>query len=269
MAYLLDEKFDLEIQAEFSIDQTVHTTGDDTLKKLLKNHKKLTIKYLNRKWDISTLKSHIEHKVIPRGLRERVVPAAHLHSTRFLDIWRKSCIDRGLEVMRLIVEEELAQLSEIQTEIDNSAQLLEPYKQDQEFEKFNESLKKEVERTQKNFRINKQEKFKQNIADWEKDIVFDPTLQRGRSQSRKSRSRRNLSASKHMSSTDSDEETLAKSVNFLEKSQGGRDTPDIPQGQVPTIQQARRKPPTHVLEKEREKEPRKNSRELRANSRRR
>lgn len=64
-----------------------------------------------------------------------MVPAGHLHSPRFLDKWKKSCQDRGIEVMQLIVEEELAQLEEIQIETDNSIQLLEPFKQDQEFEK--------------------------------------------------------------------------------------------------------------------------------------
>lgn len=39
---VLDEKFDLEIQTAFSIDQTNQAPGDDTLKKLFKNHKKLT-----------------------------------------------------------------------------------------------------------------------------------------------------------------------------------------------------------------------------------
>lgn len=52
--------------------------------------KKLTIKYLNRKWGISSLKSHIEHLVIPRGLRERVVLAGHLHTPRLLETWKKS-----------------------------------------------------------------------------------------------------------------------------------------------------------------------------------
>lgn len=64
------------------------------------------------------------------------------------------------------------QLGEIQTEIDNSSHLLEPFKQDPEFDQNNESLKKEVERTQKNLRANKQEKFKQNILDWEKDEIL-------------------------------------------------------------------------------------------------
>lgn len=141
-----------------------------------------------------------------------MVPTGHLHSPRFLDIWK----GRGIEVMRLIVEEEFVQLGEIQTEIDISAQLLEPFTQDQESEKRNESLKKEVERTQKNLRINKQEKFKQNIADWEKDDVFDPTLQRGRSQLR--RSRKNSSSIKCNSSTDSEEESTMKTDFFRERS---------------------------------------------------
>lgn len=169
--------------------------------------------------------------------------------------------------MRLIVEEELLQLSEIQADIDNSAKLLEPFKQ--EFEKLNESLKKEVERTQKNLRTNKQEKFKQNIADWEKDTVFDPASQRGRSQSGRNRGRKNRSTSKHPSSTDSEVENLTKLVSFLESNQPGRETLDPLHSQTPANQQMRRKPPTQAVEKEKEKEQRKNTRVLRTNAQRR
>lgn len=78
--------------------------------------------------------------------------------------------------MRLIVAEELAQLSELQSEIDTSTKLLEPFKQSQEFERLNESLRREMEKTQKTLKVINRKKFKQNLADWEKDHVFDPTL---------------------------------------------------------------------------------------------
>lgn len=98
-----------------------------------------------------------------------------------------------------------------------------------------------------NLRINKQEKFKQNIADWEKDNVFDPTLQMERSQTRRSRSRRNPRASKNTQSTDSEEDSPAKSVSFLDRDKGGIDTSDTPKGQNPSTQQVRRKLPTQKI----------------------
>lgn len=117
------------------------------------------IKFLNRKWDISSLKSHISNQIIPRGLRERVVPAEHLHTPRFLSVWRTECLNRGLSLMKIIVTEEEAQLQEIREELEISAKLLEPYKQDPEFDKNNEYIKKEIEKIQKNVKYTKQEKF--------------------------------------------------------------------------------------------------------------
>lgn len=135
--------------------------------------------------------------------------------------------------------------------------------------KLNEALKKEVERTQKNLRTNKQEKFKQSIADWEKDEAFDLTIQRGRSHSCRIRSRKNSTPLKRISSTDSEEEPSAKTVTFLEKGQGGRDSPGSSLGPSQTTQRGKRKPRTRATDRERERDQGKNTRELRASTQKR
>lgn len=55
---------------------------------------------------MSFLESYIQHKIIPRGLCDEVVPAEHLQNERFLDKWKTLCIDHGLVVMGLIIEDE-------------------------------------------------------------------------------------------------------------------------------------------------------------------
>lgn len=107
------------------------------------------ITFFNHKWDIASLKSHISNKIIPRGLREWVVPAAHLHTPSFLEVWKEECLNRGLTLMKLIVAEEEAQLQEIREELKISAKLLEPHKHEPEFDKNNDFIKKEIERIQK------------------------------------------------------------------------------------------------------------------------
>lgn len=98
--------------------------------------------------------------------KERVVPATHLQTERFLDKWRKKFIDHGLEVMRLIVEEEKLQLETLQTQIAESSNKLEPLKEKPDFDKLNDLLKKEIDRTQKNLKFTKQSKFKRDLDDW-------------------------------------------------------------------------------------------------------
>lgn len=148
MAYCIGDDIDLEIQTAFTREQvTEKTDNEQTIKKLFKEHKKLTIKYLNRKWNISSLESHITFGVIPRGLRERVVPAEHLYTPRFMEKWKAKCIEHGLSVIQLIVDEEKIQLDELKAELEQSSKELEPLQNEVDFEKHNSILRKEIEKT--------------------------------------------------------------------------------------------------------------------------
>lgn len=98
----------------------------------------------------------------------------------------------------MIVDEEQIQLDEIKKETDSSVQLLEPYKSDPEFIKSNDLLKKKVEKAQKTLKSTKQEKFKQNLLDWESGDIFDSTIPRGRSRSCRGRKNKfNTARSRH------------------------------------------------------------------------
>lgn len=154
MAFIPGEEFDEEIKTTFDLDSAgAEPPAHDEIRPLLKQHKKLIITLLNRKWHILSLESYINKGIISRGLRERIMPAANLHTERFLEKWKKQCISHGLEVMRLIVEEERQQLANLQVQIMESSSKLEPLKENTEFDKFNEILKKEVDQTQKNLKF--------------------------------------------------------------------------------------------------------------------
>lgn len=168
---------------------------------------------------MSSLETYISHKIVPRGLRDRTIPAEHLHTESFLPKWKELCINHDLAVMRLIVEEEKAQLINIQAQIEESAHGLEALKHLEEFTKQNDMLKKEIEKTQLNLKITKQSKFKRDIADFEKDEVFDLTVRRGRSRSRGRGQRQQSRQRRNKSHSDSDDE-ITRSVTFLD--QGGQ-----------------------------------------------
>lgn len=65
--------------------------------------------------------------VIPRGLREKVVPAEHMHTPRFMEKWKAKCLAHGLLVFQLIVDEEKAQLDEFIIELEQSSKVLVSY----------------------------------------------------------------------------------------------------------------------------------------------
>lgn len=215
MAYRIGDNINDEIESAFDRDIETPDVGNEPIKKLLKNHKKLTIKILNRKWDIASLQSHVTQRVVPRGLRERVVPAQHLHTPRFLVVWKKACIDRGIELMKLIIQEEQLQLDETQDELDKSTSLLEPFGEDPELIRFNDNLKKEVERLQRTLKFTKQNKFKQNIQDSEQENFFDPTKIRPRSRSRGPNRRNRSNNRRGGQSSGSESDSLDKTVTFL------------------------------------------------------
>lgn len=103
----------------------------------------------------------------------------------FLTKWKQECIDHGVSVMKLIVEKEKLQASELQSQIEASLQQLEPFKDQLEFEKQNEIKKKKLLKHKKNLRHTKQSKFQMDRDDWAKGEIFDLTKIRARSTSKK------------------------------------------------------------------------------------
>lgn len=187
-----------------------------SLNPFLRSIKKLINKSLNRKWDALSLESYIQSGIIPRGLRERVVPAAHLHTENFLSKWKAECIKHGLEVMRLIVEEEKDQLISLQQQIDISGSKLEPFKDSAEFGKLKDTLKKEVDKTQRNLKITKQSKFKRDLDDWARGNIFDLITggHRGRCRQRRHSSQ---AGTDHSAQSCGSEDETSYTVSFLDK----------------------------------------------------
>lgn len=118
--------------------------------------------------------------------------------------------------MKLTVDEERAKLEEIQTELDESRKALEPFLDEPDFEKGNDTLRKEIEKVQKHLRTTKQQKFRQNLDDWEKGEVFDFTIHRGRSRSRRNRNRSNNPSRTRPNSSSSENEEVSKPVDQVE-----------------------------------------------------
>lgn len=150
-----------------------------------------------------------------RGLRERVIPAQHLQTEPFLSKWKKLCVEHGLGFMRVIIEEEKRQLVELKAQIEESAISLEPHSDKPDFFKLNELLKKEIEKVQKNLKLTKQSKFQRDLDDWATGDVFDYTVNRGRSSSKR-RWYRSHSSGRGSYTSQSDQDKY-RSVTFLEE----------------------------------------------------
>lgn len=120
----------------------IKISGRETdFKTLFRKHSNITIKHLKRKWNIASLEAYVEAKLIPWGLRERIILAEHLDNDRFLNVWKGESIKHGLHLMGLIVAEEKTQVEELEEQLQESVKILDGYQDIEELERFNDRLK--------------------------------------------------------------------------------------------------------------------------------
>ncbi|KAM9305433.1 uncharacterized protein PAF06_013989 [Gastrophryne carolinensis] len=99
---------------------------------------------------------------------------------RFMQKWQNECIEHGLRVMQLIIEEEQIQLTELDNSIKESCSKLDTLADKPDFQRLNEQVKNEVERVQKAVKDIKQKKFRRDLAEFEGGKVFLEIKPRGR-----------------------------------------------------------------------------------------
>lgn len=238
MAFVINETQLNEMAATFrdtpmGAEGPANEQGND-LKQLFKEHKQLVIKQLKRKWDICSLESYVASSMVPKGLRQRIIPAAHLRTERFQAKWEKLCLEQGLQVLGLIIEEEKAQLEEINMQIETSVGKLEEVKDDESFSSLNENVRKEVEKVQRVVKSIKQKKFLRDKKEFEEGVAFQVQDSRHRSRSRNRRINfRDISSDLSGAETEASDDGPGRSIlrrgqsnnnsNFLEQSQAPND----------------------------------------------
>lgn len=67
MVFVLGDEINQEIRTAFQKDTSLAPSQEKEVKNQFREHKKLMIKHLNRKWDVSFLDTYIQHKIIPKG----------------------------------------------------------------------------------------------------------------------------------------------------------------------------------------------------------
>ena len=116
--------------------------------------------------------------------------------------------------MALIVEEEKTQLIELRALIEESAKTLDSLKEEEEFNRQNENLKKEIEKVQKNLKTTKQSKYRRDLLDFESGQVFDLTIRRGRSGSSRRRVGSHTRNRRVESPSEQEDENPQRTVTF-------------------------------------------------------
>lgn len=106
-----------------------------------------------------------------------------MHNDRFLQIWTEELVKHGLHMICLIIDEEKIQQQDLEIQLKDSIKLLDEYQDVDEFGRFNERLKKEVEEFQKEQKIGKQKKFQRDLTDFEIGNILDLERKRGRHRS--------------------------------------------------------------------------------------
>lgn len=79
-----------------------HTSITASFKNLTKTYKD----FVRSWWEVQTVETYLRDKIVPRGLRNPILPSARIRSQEFTRKWEQESIESYLRLMKLLYEEE-------------------------------------------------------------------------------------------------------------------------------------------------------------------
>ncbi|XP_044142548.1 uncharacterized protein LOC122932281 isoform X2 [Bufo gargarizans] len=126
-------------------------------------------------WEIKSLESYLEQKIVPRGLRIRIRPADRISSPGFLVRWEDTLTHNSLSLMKLLLDEERllfeSTSKKLREKIDTALKL----KEDPEFARREASLQSAVVRFQTLIKERKHRQFVRDLGDFRENRAYIAT----------------------------------------------------------------------------------------------
>lgn len=158
-------------------------------------------------WDLSTLKSYIESKMVPRGLRIKKFPSMP-YNDEFKQRWESILTDCSLDLMRLITSQEELILVDVRSKITTLQDTIKNYSTLESFISLDQHMKDNLNKLEKSITDIKQSKFMRDLQDYKTDNVYmwgKQTIHTPRSILRRSRKRWNKTPTRvNFSSTEAE-----------------------------------------------------------------
>lgn len=158
-----------EKEVSFSSNTASISTTFKTVTRVYKN-------FVRSWWEVQSLDTYIKHKIVPRGLRNHIIPAARLRSPDFIKKWEKESIESSLRLMGLLLEEEKTVLSGIETELKEVIEQTKKFNTHPEYSNKEVYLQSIVEKYTAQLKEKKHSLFNRDIKDFKEGRIFDYSI---------------------------------------------------------------------------------------------
>lgn len=123
-------------------------------------------------WDTSTFETYLKESLVPRRLRWDVPLNDGLTDQESNEEWFKFFNDKGLELLRFLLERKQRKIKIIDQNITQLKEELEVYKETTEFKTLTTQLNKDLIKKDKEVQQRKSKKYTRDLKDFRNDQVF-------------------------------------------------------------------------------------------------
>lgn len=123
-------------------------------------------------WDTCTFETYLKKNLVPRRLRWDVPPNDGLSDQESNEEWFKFFNDKGLELLRFLLERKQRKIKMIDQNIAQLKEELEVYKETTEFKTLTTQLNKDLMKKDKEVQQRKSKKYTRDTKDFKKRSGF-------------------------------------------------------------------------------------------------
>lgn len=173
------EKRKINLEEVFSTTNTSKNRTAD-LESLMRKLGHNMEKKVSLWWDISTFETYLKESFVPRRLRWDVPPNDGLVDQESNDEWLKFFNDKGLELLRFLLERKQRKTKIIDQNIAEIREELEVFKETTEFKTYTTQLNKDLTKKDREVQQRKSKKYIRDINDFRNDQAFKWQSQLGK-----------------------------------------------------------------------------------------
>ncbi|XP_073445070.1 uncharacterized protein [Dendrobates tinctorius] len=150
----------------------VQPSGDSGFEDKFGSVKILLSKRSKLWWNRSLLEKYKNNKMIPRGLRVKVIPSFPIEDETFIAKWEESCNNCSMFLMQCLIEHNTSTIDSLDLLIDTTLNELRNGYPVDKLQKFEEDLDKSMDSLVKQIQDNQIAKFNRDIKDYQSKRVY-------------------------------------------------------------------------------------------------
>lgn len=169
-----NNKMDRKDRLALAFSQTI-TDVNDTSDLLTAIHslEKLKSTELKTWWDANSLRTYLERKIIPRGLRIKKIPTSTF-SPEFITTWNSILSECSFELIQLIIQHEEIKLTDLEEKIkDLETTVANKYSSHTDYENLCEKMESNLSKLETIIANIKKKKYQRDIIDYSENKVYE------------------------------------------------------------------------------------------------